>query len=119
MDQQEQPGNEIKALISLLDDTDKEVYIHIEERLISIGREAIPLLEDAWSNSFDALQQQRIEHIVHKIQFDGLTEDLKLWIHTRDNDLLAGAVIVARYQYPDLDEDKIAEQINKIKRDIW
>ena len=118
---EEQPVNngEIKALISLLDDTDKEVYIHIEEKLLSIGREAIPMLEDAWSNSFDALQQQRIELIVHKIQFETIVEELKLWIYTGDEDLLAGAIIIARYQYPDLNEEKIREQINKIKKDIW
>lgn len=119
MDQFATPDNEIKALISLLDDTDKDVYHHIEEKLISIGKNAIPLLEDAWSSSFDALQQQRIEHIVHKIQFETLLEDLKIWIHTGSHDLLHGAVTVARYQYPDLDPQKIAEQINKIKRDVW
>ncbi len=119
MELQPENNSEIKALISLLDDTDKEIYSHIEEKLVSIGREAIPLLEDAWSNSFDALQQQRIEHIVHKIQFDTLFEELKLWIYTRDEDLLLGAIIIARYQYPDLDEEKIHEQLNKIKRDIW
>ena len=63
---------EIKALISLLDDTDKDVYFHIEERLIGLGREVIPILEDAWSNAFDAVMQQRIEFIVHKIQYDSL-----------------------------------------------
>jgi regulator of sirC expression with transglutaminase-like and TPR domain len=119
MDLQPVKDTEIKALISLLDDTDKEVYHHIEERLISIGRNAIPLLEDAWSSSFDVLQQQRIEHIVHKIQFDTLVEDLKLWVYTSDENLLAGAIIVARYQYPDLDPEKIAEQIHKIKKDVW
>ncbi len=111
--------NEIKALISLLDDTDREVYHHIEERLLSLGREAIPILENAWSNSFDALLQQRIELIVHKIQFDSLKEDLKLWIHTQSDNLLEGAVLIARYQYPDLDEQQVYESLNKLKREIW
>lgn len=111
--------NEVKALISLLDDSDKEVYIHIEERLVSLGRDVIPLLEDAWSHAFDALLQHRIEHIVHKIQFDTLLEDIKLWIHTGDHDLLAGAILVAKYQYPDLDRDKLEQQVAAIKKEIW
>ena len=119
MEEHQVNSNEIKALISLLDDTDKEVYFHIEGRLLSMGHEVIPLLEDAWSNSFDILQQQRIEHIVHKIQFESLFEELKLWIYTQDEDLLLGTIIIARYQYPDLDEIKIHELVNKIKRDIW
>src|SRR5436853_5374534 len=110
---------EIKALISLLDDTDREVYHHIEERLLSLGRNAIPVLEDAWSGSFNAVLQQRIESIVHKIQVDSLKEDLKLWIHTKSDDLLSGAILIARYQYPDLDEEKIFESLNKLKRDVW
>ena len=110
---------EIKALISLLDDSDTEVYHHIEDRLVSLGREVIPLLEDAWSSAFDAVIQHRIEHIVHKIQFDNLLEEIKLWIYTEDQHLLAGAILIARYQYPDLDEDKIYQQINQIKKDIW
>lgn len=118
MDQQLNES-EIKALISLLDDSDKDIYTHIEERLISLGKEVIPILEDAWSGAFDAVMQRRIEHIVHKIQFDTLVEDLKLWIHTGDHDLLAGAILIARYQYPDLDIEKIYEQIANIKKDIW
>jgi regulator of sirC expression with transglutaminase-like and TPR domain len=110
---------EIKALISLLDDTDKEVYSLIEEKLVSYGREVIPVLEDAWSNAFDAVFQQRIEHIVHKIQFENLLEDLKLWIHTGDHDLLKGAIIIARYQYPDLNEEKIHQTIAQVRKDIW
>lgn len=110
---------QIKALISLLDDTDNEVYNHIEGRLLNLGREAIPVLENAWASSFDALMQQRIEAIVHKIQFDSLKEDLKLWIHTQNDNLLSGAILIARYQYPDVDEEQVYQSLNKLKRDIW
>lgn len=110
---------EIKALISLLDDNDKEIYFHIEEKLVGLGREVIPLLEDAWSNAFDAVLQNRIEHIVHKIQFDTLLEDIKLWIHTGNQDLLEGAILVSRYQYPDLDAEKIRATIEQIRKDTW
>ncbi|MEN9332340.1 MAG: hypothetical protein RLZZ94_1430 [Bacteroidota bacterium] len=111
--------NEVKALISLLDDSDKEVYSHIEEKLISLGREVIPFLEDAWSHAFDAVLQQRIEAIVHRIQFENLLEDLKLWIHTNDDNLLNGALLIARYQYPDMDTSRIFEQLQQIKKEIW
>ncbi len=110
---------EVKALISLLDDSDQEIFGHIEEKLISMGNEVIPFLEDAWSHAFDPVLQQRIANIVHKIQFDKLLEDLKLWIHTGDDNLLAGAILVARYQYPELDEEKIIAFISQIKKNIW
>ncbi|MBK9321208.1 MAG: transglutaminase family protein [Bacteroidetes bacterium] len=110
---------EVKALISLLDDSDHEVYGHIEEKLISMGNQVIPFLEDAWSNAFDPILQQRIAHIVHKIQFDTLVEDLKLWIHTSEDNLLGGAILIARYQYPELDQEKINLFISQVKKDIW
>lgn len=110
---------EVRAMISLLDDSDQEVFHHIEDRLVQMGREVIPMLEDAWSSAFDAVLQSRIEHIVHKIQFETLLEDIKLWLHSSEHDLLEGAILVARYQYPDLDEDKIRNQVSQIRKEIW
>ena len=106
-------------LIQLLDDTDEEVFSHVEEELLAYGPDAIPALEDAWSQSFDHLIQSRIERIVHKIQFDTMKADLKIWTMNEPNNLLKGAILIARYQYPDLDEKFIHEQIEKIKRDVW
>jgi regulator of sirC expression with transglutaminase-like and TPR domain len=109
----------IKAMIRLLDDPDKEIYTHISFQLIAIGRDVVPILEDAWSHSFDPLIQERIENIVHKIQFEALKQDLRKWAVTSSNDLLGGTLLLARYQYPDLDEDKVRSQLNKIRKDIW
>jgi len=108
--------SELKALISLLDDTDNEVVTHIRERLVTLGSNVIPVLEEAWSKSFDAVLQERIENIIHKIQFDNRKAELKKWCEQNSDDLLAGVILIARYQYPDLDETKVREQLNKIKR---
>lgn len=111
--------NEIDALIRLLDDNDKEVFVQIENRLIEIGQEAIPFLENAWGHSLDLILQQRIENVIHKIQLDRLTHDLKTWFETDKENLLHGALIIARYQYPDLNEAKVLKKIEKIRRDVW
>jgi regulator of sirC expression with transglutaminase-like and TPR domain len=111
--------NEINALIRLLDDTDQEVYAHIEGKLVSYGKEVIPFLENAWGYSFDAILQQRIIDIIHKIQFDHLRADLAQWAKSPDQNLLTGAMLMARYQYPDLDEESIRQQIDKIRKDVW
>src|SRR3974390_2738162 len=110
---------EIDALIRLLDDTDEEVYSHISERLITFGPSVIPILESVWSSSLDALMQSRIEQIIHRIQLEALQKELKEWTKSETKDLLTGAIIVARFQYPDLNEVKIREQVEKIKRDAW
>ena len=110
---------EIKALVSLLDDSDQEVFTEIERKLLSFGKEVIPLLEDVWSHSFDTLIQSRIEQIIHKIQFEALCVELELWSSHRFNDLLSGVILLSRLQYPDLNEDAVRQTLSQLKRDVW
>jgi regulator of sirC expression with transglutaminase-like and TPR domain len=110
---------EINALVKLLDDPDQEVFQHVEEKLLGYGNEVVDFLENTWEHSLDALLQQRIENIVHKIQFNSVKEDLNLWYQSGAFDLLQGALVINRYQYPDLNEEKIILQIEEIKREIW
>ena len=110
---------EINALVKLLDDPDQEVFQHVEGKLLEYGNEVVDFLENTWEHSLDALLQQRIENIVHKIQFNSVKEDLNLWYQSGAFDLLQGALVINRYQYPDLNEEKIILQMEDIKRDIW
>lgn len=110
---------EISALVKLLDDPDEEVYQHVQQRLLEYGNEVITYLESAWEQSLNTVLQERIENLVHAIQFNSVKEDLNLWYQSGAFDLLQGAIVINRYQYPDLDEQNIINQIEDIKRDIW
>jgi regulator of sirC expression with transglutaminase-like and TPR domain len=110
---------EVNSLIRLLDDPDTEVYEHVYQKLLSYGTEAIEYLESAFEQAFDSIQQERIANLVHEIQFGTVKKDLELWYQGGAFDLLQGILIVNRYQYPDLDEQKVINQIKAIKRDIW
>ncbi|MEO6904421.1 MAG: transglutaminase-like domain-containing protein [Bacteroidia bacterium] len=110
---------EISALISLLDDPDEIIFNQVSGKFLSIGQDIIPVLEDAWEHSFDTLIQNRIENIIHQIQFELIKEDLKKWASPEKQNLLEGAMLIAKYQYPDIDTTKIKRQINQIKHDIW
>ena len=110
---------EINSLIRLLDDPDTEIFEHIHGKLVSYGGEAIEYLESAWEQAFDPIQQERIANLVHEIQFGIVKEELKLWYQGGAFDLLQGVITINKYQYPDLDEQKIINQIEAIKRDIW
>jgi regulator of sirC expression with transglutaminase-like and TPR domain len=110
---------EINSLIRLLDDPDKEIFEHIHDKIISYGDEVIEYLESAWEQAFDPIQQERIANLVHEIQFGIVKEELKLWYQGGAFDLLQGVLIINKYQYPDLDEQKVINQIEAIKRDIW
>jgi regulator of sirC expression with transglutaminase-like and TPR domain len=110
---------EVKSLIRLLDDPDREIYEHVHQKLLSLGTGAIEYLESSWEQAFDPIQQERIVDLVHEIQFGIVKNDLKLWYQSGAFDLLQGILIINRYQYPDLDEQKVINQIEEIKRDIW
>ncbi|GGC72782.1 hypothetical protein GCM10011387_27850 [Pedobacter quisquiliarum] len=112
-------STEIYALVKLLDDPDPEIFEHVEKRLVEQGNDVIEYLENVWETAPDAVLQQRIENVVHQIQFNTVKEDLNLWYQSGAFDLLKGALIVNRYQYPDLDEQKMINQIEEIKREIW
>jgi regulator of sirC expression with transglutaminase-like and TPR domain len=110
---------EINSLIRLLDDPDKEIFEHIHDKILSFGSEVIEYLESAFEQAFDAIQQERIANLVHEIQFGIVKEELKLWYQGGAFDLLQGVLVINKYQYPDLDEQKVINQIEAIKRDIW
>lgn len=110
---------EIESLIKLLDDPDTEIANHVEQKLLSYGNDVIDHLENAWAQSLDTILQERIENLVHKIQFLNIKKELELWHIGGAFDLLQGILIVNKYQYPDLDEQKVINQIEDIKRDIW
>lgn len=110
---------EVIALITLLDDPDEVIYSQVKERFVILGPPAIPHLETAWENSFDAIMQKRIEIIIHTIQFEILQKALKKWAIEEQEDLLKGILILSRYQYPDLNETKIRKDLDQIKQDVW
>jgi len=110
---------EIQALISLLDDPDTDIYQEIKTKIISYGDNIIPHLEYAWETSLDHLLQQRVEEIIHHLQFSVIKDALINWKINNSKNLLEGAIIAAKYQYPDLDPNTITDYISKLTQDVW
>jgi len=112
-------NNELNALMSLMDEPDLDMFGHIEQRIFSYGIQAIPILEDAWDGSSNDEVQHRIESIIHHIQFEHIFDELSKWKKNPNRDLLKGFIIVAQYQYPDIDEKIIINKVGKIIQDVW
>ncbi|MFP4556634.1 MAG: transglutaminase-like domain-containing protein [Bacteroidales bacterium] len=110
---------EFTSLIALLEDPDQEVFNAISSKLVNEGLLLIPLLEKAWETSGNELLQSRIEELLHRIQFENTKKNLTSWVRSGGNDLLQGAVCVAKYHYPDIEYEVIENIIEKIKRKIW
>jgi regulator of sirC expression with transglutaminase-like and TPR domain len=111
--------NELNALINLLEDPDEDVFTTVKDQILSMGSDVIPALEQVWENTFNNILQSRIEDVIHTIQMEQVKAELLLWVETGGNDLLAGTLLISRYQYPDLDTEYVRKQIDLIKRDVW
>ena len=111
--------NEIQALISLLEDPDHDIYSQVRSKLVQLGVEVIPDLENVWEMNFDSLIQNRAERIIHEIQFNFTQAELKEWITNPEKNLLKAWLLISRYQYPDLDQASITTRIEKIVKEIW
>lgn len=110
---------EISALFHLIDDPDEEVFTTVADRIIDYGKPIIPNLEHLWENTPDELTQLRIELLIHRLYFRDLHADFVQWASMESPDLLTGALLVARFQYPDLSSAAVMQDIEKIRRNIW
>lgn len=110
---------EISALFTLIDDPDEEVYSTVSERIVHFGRSIIPNLENLWENTPNDNIQERIEMLIHRLHFRDLVNDFTEWRDSAYHDLLLGALLVAKFQYPDLHTVPVIQEIEKIRRNVW
>jgi len=110
---------ELRAIISLLDDPDAEVYQVLEDKLLTCGPEVVPLLEQSWGTAFDALLQERLERILQKIRLNQVRDELLRWKAGNQDDLLEGLLAISRFRYPDLDDGETYAQLAEMRRSAW
>jgi regulator of sirC expression with transglutaminase-like and TPR domain len=112
-------NKELSALVSLIDEPNEEIFHSIRMKIAGYGTEAIPLLEDAWLNVINEEYTRRIEDLIDEIRLDDLYFELVNWTNFYSNDLIKVLMILSKYRYPDLDEEKYREKFDKLKRDAW
>ena len=110
----------LKSLILLLDDPDDQIYDHVSKEVKKFGVEAIPLLEESWEYSdLGELFQTRIEKITHEIQFDIIEKRLIDWKNSTSKDLIEAWLIISKWHFPGLEEKRVYDKIETIKKTIW
>jgi regulator of sirC expression with transglutaminase-like and TPR domain len=112
-------NREINALLHLIDDPDEEVFGAVSNRIIDFGKGIIPNLENLWENTVSEDVQVRIELLIHRLHYRDLTEEMELWSKNVHHDLLTGALLVARFQYPEMVTTQVYQDIEKLRRNIW
>jgi regulator of sirC expression with transglutaminase-like and TPR domain len=112
--------SEIHALITLIEDPDETIYHQIRDRIVQLGDGIVPELERAWGGEEHGdLFRGRIEDLLHTIHLDTVRRRLLAWRDAGCEDLIEGALIISRYRYPELDEQKVKARLASIRQDIW
>lgn len=112
-------NKEIAALLHLLDDPDQEVFDAVSEKIVDLGKPIIPNLEHLWETTPEEHTQTRIELLIHRLHYRDLTEDFRQWNVSGHHDLLVGALLVSKFQYPELGISGVRQEIEKVRRNIW
>ena len=110
---------EISALFRLIDDPDEEVFGAVSTKIVDFGKTIIPNLEHLWETTPNEQIQERIELIIHRLHYNDLTEDFNQWSLAGHHDLLVGALLVSKFQYPELSTSATLLEVEKIRRNIW
>ncbi|MFT4093969.1 MAG: transglutaminase family protein [Niabella sp.] len=110
---------EVAALLTLIEDPDTEVFEAVSDRIIAYGSPIIPDLEDLWEQTIDNAVQERIELLIHRLHFTNLKTDFTAWRDAPHHELLPGALLVAKFLYPDLHTGKVIQDIERLRRNIW
>ncbi|HRZ41947.1 MAG TPA: transglutaminase-like domain-containing protein [Bacteroidales bacterium] len=109
---------ELKSLVRLLEDPDEAVFQLVSAEILQRGTLMLPLLEEGLTEA-DPVMQDRILQLSGKIQFSATCHQLEKWVAVGSDNLLLGALIVAKYQYPNLKEETIIRRLGHITQDIY
>ncbi len=112
-------ASEFKSLMMLLDDDDESVAVAVGQRLRQEGASIIPDLERVWQTSDNAAIVRTLEHLIHDIRIDSITNDLIIWKNTGASDLLTGASIYNRLLFPNVSFDTLKSKIDSLCKPIW
>ena len=112
-------NKEISALFTLIDDPDEEVFGLVSNKIVDYGKNIIPNLEHLWETTPDEEIQNRIELLIHRLHFTDLTEDFRQWNLSGHHDMLLGAMLASKFQYPEISTTPVLQEIEKVRRNIW
>ena len=109
----------IEPLISLIDDSNLEVYGAVREKLLEFGTSILSELESALATSTTLQQHDRLEWIIGELKKTKLIEKLAIWANTEDKSLLEGWILSSKVHHPLLVDEKIELLIHTITNEIW
>ncbi|HTO17303.1 MAG TPA: transglutaminase family protein [Edaphocola sp.] len=114
-----QNEKEIVALLQLIDDPDQEVFDLVTQKLLTYGTGIIPKLEQLLNFSETSLMEGRINFLIHQINYFQLQTDLIKWSQKEFPSILDAGILIAKYQYPEMDKENVLHQFELMRKNIW
>jgi hypothetical protein len=110
--------HKIKALISLLDDPNEDIFIKVKEKIILEGVDTLPDLKRAVIESDNIYFRNKVKKIIKQINVKYIHDELWKWAESKEKDMFFGHFLLAKYRNPALTLDKLNDKINPIINDI-
>jgi hypothetical protein len=114
-----QSSRELLALLNLIEDPDEEVYQSVSSRLLSLGDEILPALEDHKHTIEDPEHSEKLEQIIHKIEVSSLEQGLKDWKKSGELTVFDAAIVISNYLNRENEKEQFIFEIEKIRKTAW
>lgn len=114
-----QSSRELNALLNLIEDPDEEVYQSVSSKLMSLGDEILPILEEHKHHIQDNSLRYKFEEIIHKIEISALEQAIEDWKNGGEALLLDAALISSTFLNRDIDKEHFIFEIEKIRKTAW
>lgn len=109
----------LRAMVSLLDDPDPEIHQRVQQDLDAMGIDVVVQLEELWIRADEVNERRSLEKVIHRLQWNNIQRNLQAWLEGDRSDLLLALCIIARYQYPNLDEQAVRHTLQTIRIEAW
>lgn len=106
------------ALVALLDDPNEEIFKDVKSEILKIGTQLIPFLQESFEKSDDGLHKLRLSEILDLLKLKHLKSEIVNWGKKETYSLLKGLLLVAKFGYPNLNEEVINETIQLIAKEL-
>lgn len=115
-----QDESKIKALLSLLEDNEQEVWQAAYQALVQLPYSESETLQNyVYEVSGSAELQERLEQCLLEIRFKHLGNCLLEWKKQGGDNLLEALVYICQFRYPEVNETDLLEQLETLRLDAW
>jgi hypothetical protein len=112
-------SKELIALLNLIEDPDEEVYQTVSSRLLSLGGEIIPHLEEYKQQVLDQVHTDKIEQIIEQLEISTLEQGLLEWKENGELTIFDAAMVVSNYLNREYEKEQFIFEIEKIRKTAW